>query len=478
MLGYIRTKIIADVAPIGFVLGYLLMVLGLCCGVPLGISLYFKEPTLEDFGITAFISLGLGGLLLFICSPQKPFQLHSRQSFLLTILSWCTVSFFASLPFYFSNHHLPLSDAIFEAVSSLTTTGFSLEKPGDLFEALRFWRIFLQWSGGLGILLMAMTLLPSFGIGGNQLTLSDFSDRSEKIMPRTSHIAIAIFSTYLLLTAFIVLLLFLGNLPLDESIYYGMSSLSTGGIVVGGHHPISELSIYCKCVLIIAMILGGSTLLFIFSSIYGSKKNKDEQMQGYLKSLAIFGSLTIIFGKSAYSSLDTLFLAVSAVTTTGFSLGYPYNGPLMMLFLLGSLIGGCSGSTAGGIKIFRLQLLYRVTKNQILRMLQPYGFFFSIYNNSVISMQNFIQIVSIIFFYFAGWMIFSLLFTFLGHSASDALSFSISLISNSGLVLCPLATHLDQLSTASKWLAIMGMLCGRFEFIMLLASLLIPFWRR
>lgn len=466
-------------------IGWLLVILGGCLVLPTCISFFFAEPAAKSFAFSAFLSLLIGVCLVVFFTNRQSLHNQIREGhqvrgrFVLTIMAWAIISIFSALPFYLADVAHSFTDALFEAISSLTTTGFSLlQEKHYFYQGLRFWRIFLQWFGGFGIILMAVTLLPAFKVGGTQLIASEFSDHSEKIMPRASQISTYLMCLYVGMTVLGALLLNL-QLPIADAFYYSIAAISTGGIIIS-KYTLPLLSSYCKIILMLCMIFGGSTLLLIVAVFQGDKKAyfKDDQIKGYYKFLAVTCFLTLLWLGSQEYIVNSLFIAISAVTTTGFALYAPYDGYLSTLFLLASFVGGCSGSTAGGIKVFRLQILYRIAKNQTLHILKPYSFFLTLYNQKPVEESTITSLIMVIFFYIIGWMFFTLGLASLGYSLTDSFPLAASVITNSGLYLGSLVHNLDELTDGAKWLMMGGMLCGRFEFVTLLAVILMPFSRR
>lgn len=377
------------------------------------------------------------------------------------------------------------SGSLFEAVSSLTTTGISLIQEKTLNKqmdrALHFWRIFCQFLGGFGIMLMAITLLPGLKIGGSQLAMTEFSDFWEKKTPRNSDIARDLFFLYFGATLLGALGLFMGGLDILDALSYSVSALSTGGIALP-HLPLKFLSPWCKTLLIGLMILGGTTFSLIIGHYGGYKKIwKDHQWRTYMRLLLFSSGLTVLYMlwkhpyennhlmssyPSIVQSLDGVFMAVSALTGVGFSLHGSNTGFLGFFFFLLSMIGGCSGSVSGGIKIFRFHILYAMAKNHILGILYPYGVFLTSYNAKEVTYKTLTSIMAIVFFYVVGWLIFGLGFTVFNREFSTALSLSGALITNSGLSFggneMDLSLHL---SIGERYWAILAMICGRFEFL-------------
>ena len=230
------------------------------------------------------------------------------------------------------------------------------------------------------------------------------------------------------------------------------------------------------------MAIGGSTLILFIRMLQKDWKAffKDEQIRGYYQMLSIGALLSVwwLWNKDTSPICNGIFCAISAMTTTGFFYHTPYDGFLSIIFLILSFIGGCAGSTSGGIKVFRIQILYRLTKNQLLKLVKPFGVFTTLYNHMTVSEASIFGIIASISLYIVGWFILSLLFTFFGHTFSDGIALGGSIITNSGLYLSPFVGNLNELCTEAKWVAIFGMLAGRFEFITLFVVLLMPFWRR
>jgi trk system potassium uptake protein len=471
-----------DARPLFLVTGWILITLSVGLFLPAFLATAFQESSFDSFVMTSFLGVFIGSQLVIGFGSESFAEPTLKQGLLLTLCSWCITCFFGALPFYFSGMTDSLTDAVFESVSALTTTGISLLTDQHYFsESLRFWRAFLQWIGGFGIILMAMTLLPLLKIGGAQLMVAEFSDRSEKIFPRASQVALYLIMIYVSLTFLGTLSLMISQLPFLDALYYSISAISTGGIVISSV-PLSLLSGFSKMILILLMVLGGSTLVHLISLFRRHPETyfQDEQIQGYYKLIgfSIFACFFWHLFQGSFQFWDSIFWTVSAVSTTGYSFTEPMGPFLSIFFILLAYLGGCSGSTSGGLKVFRAQILYRVSKAQVAKMLKPYGVFLTLYNGHVIDQAVVMNLVTTVFFYVMGWFLIALIFSLYGHDFSYSLSLSASLISNSGFPAIGAQSEIVQWSEAEKWLSVFAMLCGRFEFMTLIAVFYMPFLRR
>lgn len=472
--------------PILFVVGLLLLVLALALMIPATLDFINGDPDSQNFVGSCFISAFMGGLFILAYRYEEDISLKIREAFLLTTLSWCMVSAFAAFPFFLSQVTSSPTDAIFEAVSALTTTGFTVIKGLDYApKGLLLWRSLLQWLGGLGIVLMALTLLPKLKIGGMQLFYSEFSDRSEKIMPRVSQIAAALLIVYAVLTFLCFLLLWLGGMSLFEALCHSMTTLATGGMSTSDGAIKTLGTPFIKVVLSIFMIIGASTLILFVRVATGDWKAyfRDSQIRAFLWTLFIAVTL-VVFWRWRIQSLpfeeafyNGLFLTTSMMTTTGLEMTEDWGPFISIIFFILMFVGGCTGSTAGGIKIFRFQILYRVIKSQVHQLLHPHGVFIPVYNKKRVEDQVVYAIFAFFALYFFTWAFLSLGLSAFGLDPWSSFSISAGSISNTGIHLGDSYFDPMSLPTGAKWLVIFGMLLGRLEFITLIVVITLPFWR-
>lgn len=476
-----------NMRPILFVVGVLLLVLTFALIIPAAVD--FISGDLNDaqhFIGSCFICAFIGGLFILAYRHEEGISLKIREAFLLTALSWFFVSVFAAFPFFLAQITPRPTDAIFEAVSALTTTGFTVIKGlDDAPKGLLLWRSLLQWLGGLGIVLMALTLLPKLKVGGMQLFYSEFSDRSEKIMPRISQIAFALLTVYTVLTFLCFLLLWLGGMTGFNALCHSMTTLATGGMSTSDDGLGTLGTPFNKIVLSVFMVIGASTLILFVRVATGDWKAyfQDSQIRAYLSTLGIAITIVVLWRWSVQGHpfeeafLNGLFLTVSMLTTTGLEMTENWGGFIVIFFFILMFIGGCTGSTAGGIKIFRFQILYRVIKAQVNQLLHPHGVFIPVYNKKRV--EN--QVVSAIFAFFAlylfSWALLALGLTIFGLDAWNSFLISASTLTNTGTYLGETYLNPAAFPTGAKCLLIFGMLLGRLEFITLIVVIMLPFWR-
>jgi len=483
---------VIDLRSVLFLTGTLLTGLTLAMVIPFLTEFFIYDSLYwAEFLISIFICGFFGGALSFANRPHGPIVLGMREAFLVTSLSWVVLSVFAGLPFYYSNLDLNFTNACFEAVSSLTTTGSTVIKGLDRSpKGILLWRAILQWLGGTGIIVMAMTIFPTLRIGGMQLFRSEFSDQSEKILPRVSQIASAILTAYVFFTVVCGILLYWAGMAPFDAICHAMASVSTGGLstkdasIGAFNSPLIEL------IVIVFMILGGSTLILYVRLWNGDTKaiRRDSQLKVYLSVLCL-ASLAISIWNWGINKIDFLtslrqgtFSAVSMITTTGFiTADYGKWGgfPIMFFFIL-SLIGGCTGSTTGGIKIFRFQILFSLVKTQLMQLRRPHGVYVPLYQNQKVSDAVAFSVFTFVALYCFCLVILSLVFSSMGMDFIASLSGAASCLGNIGPGLGEHIgphTSFASLSEAPKLAMMLGMILGRLELLTVLVLFMPTFWR-
>lgn len=474
-----------------FILGIFLSILSVAMAIPALMDLLYRDPDWVYFAESATIT-GFVGILLALGfrSEEEP-TFEVRETFILTVSSWVTISVFAALPFILSSAAPTFTDAFFEAISGLTTTGATVFKDLDYAPpGILLWRALLQWLGGIGIVVMALTILPALKIGGMQLFRSEFSDRSEKYFPRVSQISSAILSTYLLMSALCGVAYWLAGMTPFQAICLMMSTVSTAGFAT------SDLSlgyfddIWIESIAIIFMIMGSITLLLFTRLLHGDLKPllRDSQVRVYFSLIAIASALMAmwLWWTDQYNFFNALrygtFAVVSIASTTGFTTA-DFNTwgsfPLIFLFLL-MFVGGCTGSTAGGIKIFRYQILFKAAKQQILQLRRPHGVFVPLYNDQRLKEADFMSVLAFFALYIFCYAALALSFAVCGLDVISSLSGSATILGNVGPGLGTQigpSSNFGTLSETAKWFTIFGMLLGRLELLTLLILFTPNFWR-
>ena len=473
-----------------FLIGILLIVLGGSMLAPYTLQVILKEGS-HSFISASFVTIFIG-VLFVLANLEKEFKLNLRQTFLFSSLAWVMVAAFGSLPFLLSSQGYSLSEAFFESMSGITTTGATIISDLDSSpKSILLWRAIMQWLGGIGIVVMAITILPLLKVGGMQLFKMEGPDSTEKILPRTIEVAAIIISTYIILTFLCGFFYWIFGMSIFDSVSHSMTTIATGGFSTHnesiGFFNNSNIEIVAS----IFIILGSIPFISYLKFVQGNKKVffQDVQIKGLIYLLTISTIIMFlyllfinyessIFDKVRISSFNVIsILSGTGYVTDDFGLWGKFS---LVFFLLLMFIGGCAGSTACGIKIFRLQMLLIFLKNQIKRLISPNSVIIIKYNNQKIS-DNFIN--SVIIFIFTFLFIFLIIAMLLSISGLDfitSISGAASSISNVGPglgdVIGPNGNYKD-IPDISKWILSFGMLLGRLELFAVLVLFFPSFWR-
>ena len=337
-------------------------------------------------------------------------DLTGRQAFLLTTLVWSALALFAALPFAFCELQLGPADAVFEAMSGITTTGATVIAGLDAAPpGILLWRAILQWLGGIGIIVMGIAILPMLSIGGMQLLRAESSDLSEKILPRAAQLASAIGLIYLGLTLVCAILYwYAGMLPFDAAAH-AMTTIATGGYSTSDASIGGFQSPAIEWIAVVFMVLGGLPFVLYIQATNGHVMAlfRDAQVRWFLGIIATasLGIALWLALTSQIAPLDALrhacFNTISLITGTGFaSTDYGLWGtfPVAALFFL-MCIGGCTGSTTGGIKVFRFTVMHAIAKNQVARLVRPHGVFLPTFNGRPLPDAAAISVMAFVFMF-------------------------------------------------------------------------------
>ena len=473
-----------------FLIGILLIVLGLSMLVPYSIQVIYEENS-HSFISSSFVTIFIG-VLCILANLEKDLKLSLRQTFLFSTLAWVTVAIFGSLPFILSNQTFSFSDAFFESMSGITTTGATIISDLDNSpKSILLWRAIMQWLGGIGIVVMAITILPLLKVGGMQLFKMEGPDSTEKILPRTIEVAAIIISTYVVLTLFCGFFYWIFGMTVFDSVCHAMTTIATGGFSTHndsiGFFKNSNIEIVAS----LFIILGSIPFISYLKFSQGNRKIffQDVQIKGLIY-LLIFSTIIMflylffinyqgnLFEKIRISSFNVIsILSGTGYVTDDFGLWGKFS---LIFFLFLMFIGGCAGSTACGIKIFRLQMLLIFLKNQVKKLIYPNSVIITKYNNQKIS-DDFIR--SVIIFIFSFLFIFLIIAMLLSISGLDfvtSISGAASSISNVGPGLGEIIGpdgNYKSLPDLSKWILATGMLLGRLELFAVLVLFFPSFWR-
>ncbi len=473
-----------------FTLGILQIILGLFMGIPIVIQFLYGEFD-SSFIISSIITL-IFGVLFLISNLDYEKRIDLHQAFLITSLSWISVAIFGSLPFFFSNLDLTFTDSFFESMSGITTTGSTIiTNLENSPKSILIWRAILQWLGGIGIIVMAITLMPLMNVGGMLLFKVLNSDSSNEILPSSKEISIKLILIYVSLTFACGLAYKIFGMNFFDSITHSMTTIATGGFSNYnesiGYFNSSKIEI----VAILFIILGSVPFISYIKYISGNKKIflQDSQITTFIKLILISILLLFIYlsyenSRISFSDIRSVtFNVVSILTGTGYvTKEFDQWGSFPLLyFLILMFIGGCAGSTACGIKIFRVQILFRFIINQLKKIIYPRGIFVIKYENSNVDDKFLASIISFIYFYIIIFFIITALLTLTGLDFITSISGAATSISNVGPGLGSIIGpngNFSEIPEISKWILSVGMILGRLELFAILTLLLPSFWRK
>ena len=478
------------IAPILRVTGGLLMLFSIAQLVPVVVALIYGESTAPPFLAAFAISLMVGGLLWLVGRGEV--ELRSRDGFLITVLCYLGLGFTGAVPFWLAPCvGVPFVDAVFESLSGLTTTGATiLTGLDDLPHSVLLYRQLLQWLGGMGIIVLAVAVLPMLGVGGMQLYRAESPGpvKDSKLTPRIAQTAKALWYLYLGLTLACALAYWMGGMGVFDAICYAFSTVAIGGFAPHdaslGHFD----SIAIESVAIVFMILSGMSFALHFTVLARrslSHYAKDSELRLYLCVLAavaiiVIGVLLLDGVAPSISIREGLFQTVSIATTTGYTTTdysvWPMLAPVIMIFA--AFAGGCAGSTAGGLKMYRVLLIYRQGMREIRRLIHPNGVFHIKLGDRLVANR----VVDAVWGFFAVYLIvfLSMVCVLLGVSDLDfltAFSAVAANLNNLGPGLGEVSDNYQSLPPATKWVLMLAMLLGRLEIFTLLVVLTPEYWK-
>lgn len=479
-----------DFRPIFLTIGMLLVILAFGMLFPVGVDLAVGNPDWQSFAVSAGLACFAGVAMVLSCRTGSH-NLSVRQAFALTALVWVVLTLFAAIPFMLCEQSLSFTDAYFEAMSGITTTGSTvLTGLDDLPPGLLLWRAILQWLGGLGIIVMALSILPMLRVGGMQMFRVEAFETEGKMLPRAAQLSAGIVLILIFFTGALILGLWLAGMTGLEAVVHALTTIATGGYSTSdgsvGHFDSPAI----EAIITVGMVVGGIPFMLFLKLVHGDVRSllRDSQVHWYLGILA--GVTTVITAWLWMSEGMVLpqafryasFNVVSIMTGTGYaSTDYGQWGvfPVGIMFFL-MFIGGCYGSTACGIKIFRFQVLFAATRSQIHHLLQPHGIFIPTFNRRPIPED---VISSVLGYFFIFGVVFTLLtlgLNALGLDFVTAMSGIGTAMANVGPGLGPIigpAGNFEALPDAAKWLLIAGMLIGRLEVFTIFVLFSRTFWR-
>ena len=478
-------------APVLNILGLLTTMLAAAMLIPMAIDLYFGSDDWQVFAVSALFTAFVGVAVWLSTSQRTPFDLGLKQAFLLTNGSWLLIGLFGSFPFMFCELALSPTDAIFESVSGITTTGSTvLKNVEEASNGILIWRALLQWLGGMGIVVMAMAVLPMLSVGGMQLFRTESYDRAEKVVPRAAQLAGGIGLVYAFLTAAWATMLSLAGMGVFDAVAHAMTTIATGGYSTRTASIGAFDSVAIEWIIIAGMIVGSLPFAHYLAMVRGGWQSliQDPQVRWFLALLLAVVSLLCwhlnISGMPLGTAIrQSSFNAVSIMTGTGYGSANfsAWGGFASTLLLIAMFIGGCGGSTTCGIKVFRLQVLATTARVQISRLLRPHAVVLAYYNKRPVASEVMDSVMGFFYLYILCFVLLSILLGMMGLDFVTALSGAATSISNVGPGLGNLigaSGNFATLPDAAKWVMAFGMLLGRLELFTVLVMLTPAFWSR
>ena len=479
-------------SPVLHILGMLLSLLAGAMIIPAGVDYFYGYSDWSAFIAASAITLFFGFGLLLSTRIRANETLGLRQAFLLTNSAWILIGVFGALPFLLANTGMDLTNAIFESISGVTTTGSTVipvietMSPGILI-----WRALLQWLGGIGIIVMAMAVLPMLSVGGMQLFKTESYETPDKVVPRAAELAGGIFIVYGGLTLAWTIMLTLAGMPLFDSLTHAMTTLATGGFSTRTDSIGAFDNATVEWVIVLGMIVGSLPFAHYLALTRGgwSRLTKDPQVRWFLTlvlafALIITWQLMSTQNKPLIESIRlSVFNTVSIMTGTGYGSANfsAWGGGVTALLFLSMFIGGCAGSTTCGIKMFRLQVLAANSRLQLAKLLRPHAVVIPYFNKKPIPESVTDAVMGFFYLYILCFVVLAACLGLTGLDIETALSGAATSISNVGPGLgdeIGPSGNFDGLTNTANWIMCAGMIIGRLELFTVLVMLAPGFWRR
>ena len=429
-------------SPIIYLIGMLLCILSLFMMIPAFVDWLYGNNDWPAFVGASLLTLFVGAILYLSNRDSTTEHLELRQAFLLTNSAWISIALFGSLPFLLSEIDMSFTDAIFESTSGITTTGATvINNLEATSHGILIWRALLQWLGGVGIIVMALAVLPMLSIGGMQLFKTESYETPDKVVPKAASFAAGISIVYITLTVVWALMLWFAGMPLFDSIAHAMTTLATGGYSTRSDSLAAFNSSSIEIIVIFGMIVGSLPFVHYLAITKKGLKNlfKDDQVKLFL-TLIVFVVLivSIYLNLNDIPFLEALRLAsfnvISIITGTGFGTsdfnnwgGFPTTILLILMF-----IGGCAGSTTCGLRMARIQVLVANAKAQISKLIRPHAVVVSYYNQKPIPENVAESVMGFFFLYIISFAVIACLLGGLGLDLITAISGAASAIGNVG----------------------------------------------
>jgi trk system potassium uptake protein TrkH len=475
------------------ILGLLLMLFSLTMLPPLGVSLYFADGNWAPF-VDAFFALLVLGLIVWYPVRHKIRDLRVRDGFLVVALFWVVLGVAGAAPLLLSRHfEMSFTDAIFESVSGFTTTGAIIFPSLDgLPASVQYYRSQIEWFGGIGIVVLAVALLPMLGVGGMQLLRAETPGpvKDAKLTPRITETAKALWIIYVAITAACAIAYWLAGMSPFEAILHGFTTVSTGGNSTRDASIGHFNSVAIELIAVVFMFIGGMNFSLHFLAWRHRRISsylRDPEFKTYAQ---LLGASIVLYALVLWIARDhddplhalrvALFHATSMQTTSGFvtesfSL---WPGALSVILVLSAFIGGCAGSTSGGMKVVRWLLLWKQGQREVTQLVHPSAQLPVKLGTKAIEMRVIDAVWGFFAVYVFAFAVLMILLLATGEDQITAFSAIAACMTNSGTGLGDVARSFTTLTDTGKWICILAMLLGRLEVFPLLVLISPTFWRR
>jgi len=487
----VTTRVI-DLRAVGWLLGLFVGALAVCLLIPLFYAYEFDPASIRPFSQALIVVGSAAFILLAACYRRERLELNHREAILLVTLAWLAISAGGALPLYFSPWFEGYSAAFFEAASGFTTTGATvLAQMEGVAPTIHLWRCLSHWLGGMGIVLLGIAILPIIGQGGMLLYRAEFSGaRSQRLKPRLAETVLSFWWIYVAYTAFLTIGLYAAGMSAFEAVCHAFSTMGTGGFSTRTESIGAFSSPAIEYLSIVFMLLAGFSFVQHYHLLVERRVGavfRDQELRTYLLIFAVASfvilPLRLLDGDQPEAALrSAMFQTASILTTTGFvtddfGLWHPLS-QLLLVFLM--FAGGCTGSTAGGLKVARIVLLVGVIRRELRRIVEPHGVFGLRLAGEVMSEQTVSALLNLVYMAALVLITACLLVAATGVDILSTVSAVIACTFNVGPGLGAVGPSgsYGQLPSFAQWVLALCMIAGRLEFYTFLVIFTRPFWRR
>ncbi len=474
------------------VVGVLTFFFGLTMTIPIIVSLVYRDASLGPLIKSMLTTLAFGIILYFVNRESRAEFISQREGMAIVSLGWTSVGLFGALPFLFGGVFATFTDAFFESVSGFTTTGASvLTHIESVSESLLFWRSFIQWLGGMGIIVLSLAILPFLGVGGMQLYKAEVpTPVPDKLRPRIRETAMLLWKVYALISLLEVVLLMIGGMSLFDALCHTFTTMPTGGFSTKNASIAHFDSVYLDIVIIVFMVLAGINFSLHYQLLRGRPLVfwKDSECRFFLGSLLILTAVvTLDVYQGLYATIGEAlrygaFQVVSILTTTGYVTADYEKWPALsqLLLLVAMFLGASAGSTGGGMKCLRVMLFFKYCLRELFYLVHPRGVAHVKIQGKVVSEDVIRSVMGFLGLYVGFFVLCTLLLSSLGVDFMTSIAATAATIGNigPGLGMVGPVDNYANLPVLAKWLLSWCMLLGRLEIYTLIIFFAPAFWRK